>query len=218
MNKTQTKYHKCKYSEKTWFLVIIGTAIVVSFITIIAVAYLGHKSFNSAVLTTVSKVISIDAPHNDNLIKITDKNTFVEHITGFYETVITIFSILIGLVLVLVIGFIYLRNVSKSEVREVIREETDSDFFKSYLKEHLENVFKASTKDGSLGAFIEDQDEKVEEKYEMIEKMIENMKSEIKELKDTVIALQGTIETFTNNNQLTQVEDKGGSNGDNKKV
>ena len=199
IKKSKSKIHDCKYSEKTWLLVVVGISIVFSLLTTIAVAYIGHKSFNNAVLTTVSKTTSIGTPQNDNIIKVTNENTFVEYITGFYETVITIFSVIIGFVLA--IGFIYLRNVSKSEVRDAVREETDADFFKSYLKEHLKNVFKADTKDGILGAFIEDQDEIVEtmkEKYETIEKI----KSEIKELKDSVVALQGTI--TINNNQSAQ--------------
>ncbi|MDR2251448.1 MAG: hypothetical protein LBD98_01225 [Endomicrobium sp.] len=212
----QSKYHECRYSEKTWFLVIVGTAIAVSLLTVIAVAYVGHKSFNNALMMVVSKTASISLPQNSsNTIKITDKNSFVEHITGFYETVITIFSIMIGLVLV--VGFIYLRNVSKSEVRKAVSEEIDTDFFKSYLKEQLENVFKSDTKDGILSDFINEQ-------YQIRDDMQnehKKMTTQINEQKETIIALQETVEKLSGNNEITQPdysESKEGINGNNKKV
>ncbi|MDR3195238.1 MAG: hypothetical protein LBT58_00340 [Endomicrobium sp.] len=71
---------------------------------------------------------------------------------GFYETIITIFSIMICFVLG--IDFIYMRNVSKSEVNKVVEEAMNDAFFKSFLKEQLENVFKLDTKDGMLASFL----------------------------------------------------------------
>ncbi|MDR3306584.1 MAG: hypothetical protein LBS61_02800 [Endomicrobium sp.] len=86
---------KCKYSSKSWLLVIIIVApIITSLITVVAVSYCGHKSFNNALTAAVSKTTSISLPQNsNNTIKITDENSFVGHIMDFYGTVITIFSI-----------------------------------------------------------------------------------------------------------------------------
>lgn len=209
MNNHQNKYHKCKYSETTWFLVIAWIAIVVSLLTVIAVAYLGHRSFNNALNTTVSNTTSISSPENsNNIIKITDENSFVGRIIGFYETVITIFSLIIGFVLT--IGFIYLRNVSKSEVCEAVREEIDADFFKSYLKEQLENVFKSDAKDGILKDIIEDQSEIIEtikEKYEAIK----TIKNNIEKMQLRMAELEKIIDTPSetgdnNNNNTVKIE------------
>ena len=202
-------HKECKYKfEKTCFMRIILTNVILLLILVIALAFFGHRSFNNALKTSIQSTTSITLP--SNVIQITDEASLIGHLMGFYDSVITILSIMIAAISL--IGFLYLRHISKSEVNEAvneavreinekvknidttisskIKETTDNEFFKAYLRETLNTIFKKETSEGDLSDFINDQVEALDSK----EKQITETNKRIDELKDTVVALQQAIE------------------------
>ncbi|MCA6070720.1 MAG: hypothetical protein LE180_06420 [Endomicrobium sp.] len=69
----------------------------------------------------MNQIQSISVPQNNNtVIKIDSEGSFIDNLSNFYNTVITVLSIFI--VIVTWIGFIYLRNISKSDVENEVNK------------------------------------------------------------------------------------------------
>lgn len=218
-------HKECKYKrEIICFLRILLINIAILGLIVIALAFFGHRSFNNALKISIQSTTSVTLPYNT--IQITDEASLVGHLMGFYDSVITILSIIIAIISL--VGFLYLRHISKSEVNEAvsevakeidekvknidetisskIREMTGNDFFKSYLRENLNTIFKKETKEGGvLADFINEQVEALD----LREKQIIDLNKRIDELQDTVVALQQAIEGIGHGNaKLKQPEPK----------
>ena len=119
---------------------------------------------------------------------------------GFYETVITILSVFLAIVSL--IGFLYVRAVSREEVREIsaqalqkleklddhirseIQKHIQNDFFKAYMREHFSKILQEDINSGQMSDIINSISE-LEENFESLQK--------------TVLVLQGIVEKGKNN-------------------
>jgi hypothetical protein len=164
-------------------------------------AHCGNRSFNRSIETSVNQIQPISVPQNNNtVIKIDSEKSLIGHVLNFYSDVINVLSVFF--VIVTVIGFIYLRNISRSDVNELVddtvNKKFDSNFFKLFLESLLEKVFKADAGDGFLADFVKYQAENEERNYNEIKELQEK----IKRLEDAVTTFQN-IEEEKNNGRIT---------------
>jgi hypothetical protein len=143
-----SKYEKsCKHQ----ILLNILISALVSIAVIIIISFCGHRNFVNAVKNGTCIITRNNILQNKNTIKIEFENSFLEHVTGFYETIIILLTTLIGLVSF--IGFLYSKSFSKTEITDAVNEQLNTDFFKSYFKDHFENSFKLDKKRGRAVRF-----------------------------------------------------------------
>jgi len=106
--------------------------------------------------------------------KIDKKNigpeVYLCEITNFYERVITILSILIGVILG--VNFLYLHSTSKRQAEDLAREALKEDAFAIKLDKLIKEHFATEKKEGDIAEFLQGVEE-ITQKTEEFDKRLE---------------------------------------------
>ena len=109
------------------------TVIIILAVVFVCLCFLGHKELLKSFVVELLYL-------TDNLIlpQQASQDAFLSTITNFYTTIIIVLIAIIALITGL--GLLYVRNVSKRDIKKEIRESLSEEFFKSYLSEAVTKV------------------------------------------------------------------------------
>lgn len=191
----------CKYRSRwVFFSRIFIVNLLIWGIFLFCLYLWGHSSFNDSLKVILYKITSISPETSVQHIHVLDQHEMISNLMGFYETVITILSVFLAIVSL--IGFLYVRAVSREEVREIsaqalqkleklddhirseIQKHIQNDFFKAYMREHFSKILQEDINSGQMSDIINSISE-LEENFESLQK--------------TVLVLQGIVEKGKNN-------------------
>jgi len=107
-----------------------------------------------------------------------DTGVYLCEITNFYERVITILSVIIGLILGL--NFLYIHVTSKKQAGEMAREALKDESFEIKLEKMIETCFAKSIREGDIADFGEELED-IDKRLEFLEKAITKTSFELNE-------------------------------------
>lgn len=105
-------------------------------------------------------------------------DVYLCEITSFYERVITILSVIIGLILGL--NFLYIHVTSKKQAEEMAREALKDESFEIKLEKVIETCFTKSIREGDIADFGKELED-IDGRLEFLEKAITKTSFELNE-------------------------------------
>lgn len=197
----------CKYrSRSVFFLRILIINLLIWGVFVGGLYIWGHSSFHDSLIAVFSKIIDFPQETIVQHLYVVDKEELLSSLMGFYETVITILSIFLAIISL--VGFLYVRAISKEEVREIAEEtlkeaketskkvaeelgkldeviskkiqaHTRGKFFEAYLNERLREILQQEYNHGQLGEIIN---------------TVEDLEEGIERLKRNILSVQNLVE------------------------